>query len=184
MNSEKNARVDVLFTERSPVRMSEQEQEGSYCASGYLYLGQLTYRQGEDELKLEVQTGGWMNEDSPFKRAGLCPLQPVWGEYDPQLYPDTAFPALEAETTLGTLCTGKRQGFRVPDPPGTGRSALMVHASSRRGSEGCISTPRNEQWLLFCKHMEQLHAQGIESIPLRVAYACPPPEHQRCLARE
>lgn len=153
---------------------------GSYCASGYIFLGELTLFLGNSSLTLPVQSGGWMNADSPFKRAGLCPADASWGAYVPELYPDTAFPALPGPTSLGTLRTGKRRGFRVPDPPGTGRSALMVHDSERYGSEGCISTPAGEQWERFCVYMNELYQSGIESIPLRVLYDCPPPEPQRC----
>ena len=179
MSSEPTVHVEVRFTERAERPVSEAEHEGSYCASGYVFLGRLVLRGCGEELELPVQTGGWMNADSPFKRAGHCPADPTWGAYEPRMFPDTAFPALDRETTLGTLRTGKRRGFRVPDPPGTGRSALMVHDSVRYGSEGCISTPAGEAWEAFCAAMERLNAAGVQSVPLRVAYDCPAPAPER-----
>lgn len=177
---EKTACVEVRFAERAAQLVDEGQQENSLCASGYVYLGVLNLTCGELRLVLPVQTGGWMSADSPFVRAALCPENTAWGAYNPRLYPDTAFPALPGDTVLGTLRTGKRRGFRVPDPPGTGRSALMVHDSVRFGSEGCISTPPGAAWEAFCAAMLDLHSQGVESIPLRVVYDCPEPDPTRC----
>ena len=174
-------RVEALFDRRVADAVSSAEQGASYCASGYLFLGQLVVW-GSDGLPLvdmPVQSGGWMCVESPFVREGLCPPCAEWGAYHPLLYPDTAFPALAYDTTLGTLRTGKRQGFRIPDPPGTGRSALMIHAAERCGSEGCISTHASAEWAVFCDLMARLHGCGVEYVPLRVSYACPPPEPMR-----
>lgn len=179
MNEPPSTNVRVVFTERVTLPMNSQEQGNSYCASGFLFLGTLTLTAGQASLTLPVQTGGWMSADSPFHREGICPADPTWGAYSPTDYPDTAFPALATETTLSTLRTGMRRGFRIPDPPDTGRSSLMVHASHRCGSEGCISTPQSELWEAFCHYMEQLHHQGISSIPLCVSYTCPPPQPRR-----
>lgn len=170
--------IEVHFTERALAPVRKEEHENSLCASGYVFLGHL-HLHGHKPCALPVQTGGWMNADSPFARAGLCPTPPAWGTYTPQQYPDTAFPALPYATTLGTLRTGMRRGFRVPDPPGTGRSALMVHDSARFGSEGCISTPCGETWDRFCAIMQELHEHGVQHIPLRVIYDCQPPEPHR-----
>lgn len=174
------AYIEVQFTERSAAPVREAEQEGSLCASGYVFLGELRLFCGGEICTLPVQTGGWMHADSPFARENRCPASPTWGMYDPTLYPDTAFPLLPTDTTLATLRTGKRRGFRVPDPPDTGRSALMVHDSARFGSEGCISTPSGEHWEHFCAIMHELHSRGLAHIPLRVTYLCPPPDPSRC----
>lgn len=174
------AYVEVHFGERAEQGVSPEQIEGSYCASGYVYLGKLVLRSGAGVWELPVQTGGWMSPESPFARDGLCPTLPLWGAYLPREYPDTAFPALPGDTQLGTLRTGKLRGFRVPDPPGTGRSALMVHDSVRFGSEGCISTPPGEAWELFCAEMARLHSLGVQSLPLRVVYDCAPPDPLRC----
>lgn len=174
------AYIEVHFTERSATPVRESEQEGSLCASGYVFLGELRLTCAEGACTLPVQTGGWMHADSPFARENRCPTSPAWGEYTPTLYPDTAFPPLPAATTLGTLRTGTRRGFRVPDPPGTGRCALMVHDSARFGSEGCISTPAGEPWERFCAILHRLHSLGIAAIPLRVTYECTPPDPLRC----
>ena len=181
MNDDLTAQAEVIFDKRAATLVNPQEQEASYCASGYVYMGKLTLRSGERTCELEVQTGGWMNEDSPFKRMGLCPTCSEWGAYEPQAFPDTAFPAVVKKTSLSTLRTGTRRGFRVPDPPGTGRSALMIHDSARYGSEGCISTPKGKRWEEFCSMMEELHNAGVESIPLHVTYACPTPDAERRL---
>lgn len=179
-NSNTPLYIEVHFTEISATPVRAAEHEASLCASGYVFLGRLQLHHGAELLELAVQTGGWMSAESPFARESRCPASPEWGSYTPPLYPDTAFPALPGETSLGTLRTGKRRGFRVPDPPGTGRSALMVHDSVRFGSEGCISTPPGEAWENFCAVMHNLHTQGVQSIPLRVIYDCPPPEPLRC----
>lgn len=171
--------AEVVFTERAARPVLCAEQENSYCASGFVFLGTLTLMAHGAPMVLPAQTGGWMCSDSPFVRGGLCPSDASCGAYDPLLYPDTAFPSLPAATTLGTLRTGKRCGFRIPDPPGIGRSALMVHAASRYGSEGCISIPPCVEWARFCDVLAGLHEAGIERIPLRVIYTCPPPDAQR-----
>ena len=178
------ARVYVCFTETASAADRPQEQGASYCASGRVFLGvmQLLTPTGRCLVSLPVQSGGWMCEDSPFRRDMLCPADPTWGAYDPLLYPDTAFPALAQPTTLGTLRTGRYRGFRIPDPPGTGRRFLMVPSSTRYGSEGCISCPPGEDWELFCSHMAQRLAQGVSAIPLQVVYECPPPCPRRCPA--
>ena len=180
------ARVQVVFAGVAAAGVNPAEQRASRCASGYVFEGRLELlgEGGSVLLALPVQTGGWMSSDSPFARAGLCPADPTWGTYNPLHYPDTAFPALAGETTLGTLRTGRHRGFRVPDPPGTGRTYLMVHASTRFGSEGCISCPAEREWELFCEHMAALHESGVESIPLRVVYACRLPEPMRCQSKE
>lgn len=174
-------RVEVMFDRRVAEVVRAEEQGSSYCASGYVYLGQMVVWGGDGMplVDMPVQTGGWMCEDSPFVREGHCPQCVEWGAYQPLSYPDTAFPDLVEDTTLGTQRTGKRQGFRIPDPPGTGRSALMIHPAERCGSEGCISTHAAAAWEVFCDLMERLHSSGIESVPLRVTYACPPPEPGR-----
>lgn len=130
-------------------------------------------------MELAVQTGGWMSSDSPFCRAGLCPDDTHWGAYEPMLYPDTAFPALDGETIMRTERSGRLRGFRIPDPPGTGRSALMIHDSARFGSEGCISTQDVQGWEKFCVFMQEINARGVESIPLHVTYACDAPNPNR-----
>ena len=178
------ARVVVVFHSAESGKVSSEEQRKSLCASGYVFCGemQLLDARGNLVLELAVQSGGWMSPDSPFAREGLYPVDAAWGSYEPCQYPDTAFPALAAPTELGTLRTGMHRGFRVPDPPGTGRSYLMVHASTRYGSEGCISTPDAEGWELFCAHMAALHESGVEAVPLEVTYRCAPPEPHRCPA--
>ena len=174
-------RVRVRFSGVSASGAKPEEQRASRCASGYVFEGlmELCDAEGCPLVSLPVQSGGWMCEDSPFTRAGLFPEDATWGAYEPRLYPDTAFPALEGETLLGTLRTGRHRGFRIPDPPGTGRSFLMVHSSTRFGSEGCISCPDGEEWERFCSFLAELFAQGVKSIPLRVAYDCPPPDPTR-----
>ena len=179
-NREETAYIEVRFTSRSTEPVREAQQEGSLCASGYVYLGSLKLICADMCCELPVQTGGWMNADSPFARAGLCPKSTAWGAYSPHLYPDTAFPVLPGDTILFTLRTGKRCGFRVPDPPDTGRTALMVHDSVRYGSEGCISTPSGPAWDAFCATLHDLHTRGVTSIPLRVIYDGPSPEPLRC----
>lgn len=176
------ARVCVTLSSHAARPVDPLQQRRSYCASGHIFTGvlELSDASGETTLRMPVLTGGWMSLDSPFHREGLCPQNATWGSYDPLLYPDTAFPALPGETRLGTERTGSLRGFRVPDPPGTGRSALMVHDSSRYGSEGCICTPDPELWERFCDEMARLFLSGITSIPLRVVYTCPSPEPRRC----
>lgn len=171
------ARVSVCFTHVLAGAVPPAEQGASYCASGYVYQGKLELLASDGSLLLElpVQSGGWMSADSPFARAGLCPLNPTPGAYDPHAYPDTAFPALDGPTELGTLRTGRLRGFRIPDPPHTGRSSLMVHDSVRVGSEGCISTPPGEAWEAFCNYLAHLQKAGVQSLPLRVVYTCPAP---------
>ena len=175
------ARVQVVFAGVAAAGVNPAEQHASYCASGYVYEGRLELldEEGAPRLTLPVQSGGWMSHDSPFARAGLCPADPTWGAYNPLHYPDTTFPALAGETTLGTLRTGVHRGFRIPDPPGTGRTFLMVHASTRFGSEGCISSPAEREWELFCEAMAELHERGVESIPLRVVYEQSRPDPHR-----
>lgn len=175
--------VEVVFAERAKREVLEHEQGASLCAAGYVYTGSLRLHAGARSVQLPVQTGGWMNADSPFARAGLCPpASAKWGEYAPQLLPDTAFPALAEPTMLSTERTGKRRGFRVPDPPGTGRSALMVHVAERYGSEGCISTPDLEGWEAFCSAMAELRSAGHDAVPIRVVYTSPLPEPSRFTA--
>lgn len=182
MSDSSPSRVVVTFTEIAARPVSAEQQEASFCAAGHVFLGTLELRSPAGTLlTLPVQTGGWMNEDSPFCRAGLCPANPSWGAYDPSHYPDTAFPALPGDTILGTERTGRRRGFRIPDPPGTGRSALMIHDSARFGSEGCISTQDLSGWEIFCRYMAQLHSEGSAALPLRVVYDCIPPDHERCV---
>ena len=175
------ARVCICFDSISPAGVDGAEQRDSLCASGFVFVGQLHLRgtDGQCMVTLPVQTGGWMSRFSPFARAGLCPADTSWGSYVPQNYPDTAFPALSAPTSLGTLRTGMLRGFRVPDPPGTGRTDLMVHAAERFGSEGCISTPDAAGWEAFCAQMAALYAAGVGSIPLEVIYTCEPPNPTR-----
>lgn len=178
-------RVVVTFHRAESGKASREEQRRSLCASGYVYSGKLQLL-GEGArvvLELPVQTGGWMSADSPFARAGLYPADATWGNYEPTDYPDTAFPALPEPTELGTLRTGMHRGFRVPDPPGTGRSYLMVHASTRYGSEGCISTPDADGWERFCACMAELHERGVQAIPLQVSYTCAAPDPLRCPRR-
>lgn len=174
-------RVQVVFTSAEHPARLPGDQGASYCASGRVFLGsmRLCAADGACLVSLPVQSGGWMCEDSPFKRAGLFPVDPAWGAYDPLQYPDTAFPALQEVTSLGTLRTGRYRGFRIPDPPGTGRSFLMVHSSTRFGSEGCISCPPGEKWEYFCEQMALLQSAGIESLPLEVLYTCAPPDPHR-----
>lgn len=157
--------------------VTPEQQHRSLCASGRVFYGHLRLRAASERLLLEfaVQSGGWMSSDSPFARAGLFPADATWGHYDPLLYPDTSFPALSEPTVLFTERTGKLRGFRVPDPPGTGRTCLMLHFAERLGSEGCISTPDLVSWLQFCSLMADLHSRSISSIPLRVIYPGPRP---------
>ena len=176
------AQVVVEFCSAESPERHPEEQHASYCASGRVFHGtmRLCAEDGSTLVALPVQSGGWMCEDSPFRRAGLCPPDATWGAYDPLMYPDTAFPALPEPTCLGTLRTGRHRGFRVPDPPGTGRTFLMVHASTRYGSEGCISCPDGADWERFCAELARLNEAGVDSLPLVVRYTCPPPDPHRC----
>lgn len=171
---EKASRIEVIFYGTEPTGVRAEEQRHSICASGRIFTGQLRLREmGSDRLLLEfgVQTGGWMSQQSPFAERGNYPPDTGWGNYAPEDYPDTAFPALSEETTLCTKRTGKLRGFRVPDPPGTGRTCLMLHFAERKGSEGCLSTRDAAAWNAFCTEMERLHDAGIASVPLRVIYS-------------
>ncbi len=166
-------RIEVLFYDTDPQGVLAADQRRSLCASGRIFIGHLHLRESESDrslLDFSVQTGGWMSRQSPFAERGDFPPDSMWGHYNPSDYPDTAFPALDYETSLGTARTGKLRGFRIPDPPGTGRTFLMLHFAERKGSEGCISTPDAGAWETFCSIMAALHTAGIEQIPLRVFY--------------
>ncbi len=164
--------VEVIFYAVGAEQVRCEEQRNSLCASGCVRLGVLRLRSsGLHRLLLEmpVQTGGWMSANSPFARAGLFPADTTWGAYNPSDFPDTCFPDI-GSTMLGTERTGRLRGFRVPDPPGTGRTFLMLHAAERYGSEGCISTPDLSTWRIFCAFMDDWRAMGFASIPLRICY--------------
>ncbi len=171
-NASPHAEVVFYAVGAAPVR--REEQRNSLCASGCVRLGVLRLRSALLHrllLEMSVQTGGWMSANSPFARAGLFPANAAWGAYNPADFPDTCFPDI-GSTRLGTERTGNLRGFRVPDPPGAGRTFLMLHFAERYGSEGCISTPDAAAWRTFCSTMADLHAAGILSIPLRICY-CP-----------
>lgn len=162
--------VEVLFYRAVSGVQRRDEQHHSLCASGRVFFGILRLRSAVLDrfvLEFSVQSGGWMSPDSPFARAGLFPKNTTWGTYSPAEFPDTVFPDIRA-TQLFTERTGSLRGFRVPDPPGTGRTNLMIHSSERLGSEGCVSTPDLAAWLSFCAAMSHLRDSGINSIPLRV----------------
>ncbi len=166
--------TEVIFYAVSANPVRREEQRRSLCASGCVRLGVLRLRSTALHrllLEMPVQTGGWMSANSPFARAGLVPDDTTWGAYNPADLPDTCFPNI-GNTELGTERTGKLRGFRVPDPPGTGRTFLMVHFAERYGSEGCISTPDPAAWQQFCSIMADLHAAHVPTIPLRICY-CP-----------
>lgn len=170
---ENTVHIEVLFYAIDPAGVRPEEQRRSVCAAGRIFTGLLRLRDATSErllMEFGVQTGGWMSRQSPFAERGEYPTNTTWGTYKPENYPDTAFPALAEETTLSTEQTGKLCGFRVPDPPGTGRTYLMLHFAGRKGSEGCISTPNTAAWKAFCEEMKRLHQHGISSIPLRVIY--------------
>ncbi len=166
--------VEVLFFLAISGVQHRDEQCRSLCASGRVFFGTLRLRSATlDRILLEfpVQSGGWMSPASPFARAGLFPRNTTWGTYSPAVFPDTVFPDIRF-SRLSTERTGSLRGFRVPDPPGTGRTDLMLHFAERLGSEGCISTPNLTAWLSFCNAMSHLRASGIKSIPLRVYRPC------------
>ena len=170
---ERTFRIEVIFYGTDPTGVLAEEQRHSICAAGRIFTGQLRLREaGSERLLLEfgVQTGGWMSRQSPFAERGDYPADTTWGANTPEDNPDTAFPELTEETILSTERTGKLQGFRIPDPPGTGRTCLMLHASERKGSEGCLSTQDVAAWKAFCGEMERLYHAGIASVPLRVIY--------------
>lgn len=172
--------IEVILYKALPADAScvrPEEQHRSLCASGRVFFGYLRLRGELDRLLMEypVQSGGWMSPDSPFARAGRFPADATWGHYNPLSFPDTSFPALTEPTVLFTERTGKLRGFRVPDPPGTGRTYLMLHFAERLGSEGCISTPDRDSWLRFCSIMSELASSGIPSLPFVVLYPGPQP---------
>ena len=174
-------RVEVAFDRIADQSVFNEDLLASFCASGRVFMGRMDLydETGRCIVSQEVQTGGWMSRNSPFKRQGLAPRNARLGSYDPSQYPDTAFPVLEEETSVETIRTGSLKGFRIPDPVNTGRTSLMIHASERYGSEGCISATGGEKWAIFCEKMAHLRAQGVESIPLRVVYTCTPPDMSR-----
>ncbi len=166
--------VEVLFYRAISGVQRQDEQCRSLCASGRVFFGTLRLRSATlDRVLLEfpVQSGGWMSPTSPFARAGCFPNDTTWGTYSLADFPDTVFPDIRS-TQLFTERTGSLRGFRVPDPPGTGRTDLMLHFAERLGSEGCISTPDRAAWLSFCAAMSHLRESGIHSIPLRVYRLC------------
>lgn len=163
--------IEVLLFRAISGIQRRDEQLNSLCASGHIFFGILRLRSASlDRLMLEmpVQSGGWMSKDSPFARAGLFPEDTTWGAYSPTDFPDTVFPDIPSSQVF-TERTGKLQGFRIPDPPGTGRTDLMIHFSERLGSEGCVSTPCRALWLSFCSLMAQFRASGIASVPICIA---------------
>ncbi len=164
--------VEVVFYGAASTPVRKEEQLHSLCAAGRVFLGVLRLRSATLHrllLEMPVQTGGWMSAASPFARAGQYPRNAAWGAYCPADFPDTCFPDI-GKTFLSTSRSGKLRGFRIPDPPGTGRTDLMLHAAERFGSEGCISTPDLSAWLLFCSLMQQLSEGGTDRIPLLVRF--------------
>lgn len=164
--------AEVIFYAVASRPVQEEEQKNSLCASGRVLLGVLRLRAATLHrllLEMPVQTGGWMSAGSPFARAGLFPRNSTWGAYNPADFPDTCFPNI-GQTFLSTRRSGKLRGFRIPDPPGTGRTDLMLHFAERFGSEGCISSPDSAAWRDFCCLMQQLCEHGIERIPLLIRF--------------
>lgn len=175
------AYVEVQFTRCAEDVVAPAEQGVSYCASGRTYVGRMVVwgHTGEPLLVAAVQSGGWMSLNSNFVTNGICPHDSLPGRYDPQEYPDTAFPRLAHETTMSTLRTGSLHGFQLV-APNTGRFALMIHYAERYGTEGCISTADTEVWEKFCEMMRSHSRRGIRYVPVRVSYACEPPNAERC----
>lgn len=173
--------VEVYFDSIHDRLMPWDFIEASLCASGHLFTGRMELwdEYGRCVVVQEVQTGGWMSRNSPFRRQGNYPRNTKRGSYTPSQYPDTAFPVLEEPTTLDTEQTTALHGYRIPDPPGTGRTGLMIHSSERLGSEGCISASGGIKWAIFCAKMKHFRDMGLESIPLSVHYLCTPPEPNR-----
>lgn len=178
---ESSPRVEVYFDRAYEVSMPTEHRHNSLGASGYLFTGRMELwdENGECVVTQNVQSGGWMSANSPFRRSGNYPRNPRKGAYDPTHYPDTAFPVLTEETVLATRQTTELYGYAIPNPPDTGRTGLMVHSTERLGSEGCISASKGVKWAIFCSKMEQFHDMGIENIPLRVTYLCESPDPTR-----
>lgn len=172
-------RVEVYFDRAREVDLPSDQRHTSLGASGFLFTGRMELwdENGECVVSQDVQSGGWMSFNSPFRRAGNYPRARA---YNPREYPDTAFPVLSEVTSMDTVRTTALNGYHIPDPPGTGRSGLMVHSSERLGSEGCISTSGGVKWAVFCGKMDHFRSLGFDNIPLRVIYLCNPPEPTRC----
>ncbi len=137
---------------------SEQTENGatSYCSSGYMFRGTLNVHYSDGSIaRIPVQTGGWANADSPFKRPNPIPEQ-----FDPYEWPDTACPlCLTAPYSVGDktvypgvekVRTGSTQGYSIAidetasaeqiENTHVGRTFIKLHMGKRIGSEGCIST--------------------------------------------
>ncbi len=186
-------RIDVVFNSREPnasvadLRTYSEgaakydEQDGSFCASGYIFRGTATvsFTNGEQRT-FAVQSGGWMNEDSPFFRNNNRPESNKPGEYTPINYPDTLIPASSGDIQISTARGGNKvDGFRMPDSYfiDSGRDFMFLHKQERNGSEGCISTPDTE-WEVFCAEMAKY---TIATIPIKITYSGIVPESTRKL---
>lgn len=147
------------------------EQGGSYCASGYIFRGTATVTFTNNETRtFAVQSGGWMNKDSPFFKANNRPESNTPGEYTPTNYPDTLIPESIGDIRISTTRAGRTvDGFKMPDSyfTDTGRRSMFLHKQERNGSEGCISTP-DPEWEVFCAEMTKCEES---TIPIRITYS-------------
>lgn len=122
-------RYDFEFTTRSEDNVNPDEKDGethsTYCASGYVFLGQgtVTYNNGTSKT-FGIQSGGWMANSSPFTKPTSSQLN---NNFNPKKWPDTSCPT--AVTAIHTTVEGL--GYGIDVDASTGRSAIKLHKGVR-----------------------------------------------------
>ncbi len=171
-------RYDFEFTTRSEDNVNPDEKDGetnsTYCASGYVFLGQgtVTYNNGTSKT-FGIQSGGWMANSSPFTKPTNSQLN---NNFNPKQWPDTSCPT--AVTAIHTTIVGL--GYGIDVDASTGRSAIKLHKGVRFGSEGCISVRNADEWEMIEEDM-RIATKVYPKDPLEatVSYSCVQPDYNR-----
>lgn len=176
--------IDVVFdTPQTNHRVDVANEKGisssTRCASGFVYTGTLTvkYSSGDTE-SIEVQSGGWMDADSPWTKSNVWEApDAAQADANPELFPDTCIPA--GSYRMGTSESGKYGGFYFDNDDFSNfpdelmhRKFMKLHQKERYGSSGCITLAGSIDWDRLREAVDRTgkakEQQGLSDTSIRV----------------